>query len=199
MHLPVLKATSLFLTALAFLTTAVAVPAPGPAPNPAAPPTSCTTIHPAIARVDAARPVESYLPGFHISQNANGAAKQDTFAEFTVPRGVWGCTLSYSFPRNYPISTVGLAPVEVFSVAGPLSRSPRGIDISWDFCPAPISMVGSVKFESSPSGVTNRVINSFACQPNMSYRLSISKGYAAKTSVSFVQSATAGLRMTYNC
>ncbi|KAL4950936.1 hypothetical protein BDW69DRAFT_46608 [Aspergillus filifer] len=184
---------SLKSTTLLLLSTLGALVAAAPAPS------ACTTITPSIARVDAAQPVTSYLPGFKISQEANGAKKQDMFAEFKVPSEVWGCTLSYSFPASYLIQTTGLAPVEVFSVAGPLSRSPRGIDISWDYCPAPISLVGSVKFESSSSETTNRVINSFACAPNMVYRLSISKGYAAKTSVGFVQSAAAGLRMTYNC
>ncbi|KAL4940570.1 hypothetical protein BDV06DRAFT_223944 [Aspergillus oleicola] len=182
-----LKTTALLISTLTFLVHG------SPAPS------ACITITPSIARVDAAQPVASYLPGFKISQEASGTKKQDMFAEFKVPSGVWGCTLSYSFPANYPIQTTGLAPVEVFNVAGPLSRSPRGIDISWDYCPAPISLVGSVKFESSTSGTTNRVINSFACAPNMVYRLSVSKGYEAKTSVGFVQSAAAGLRMTYNC
>ncbi|KAL4899923.1 hypothetical protein BDW74DRAFT_183243 [Aspergillus multicolor] len=180
-----LKLTCLLFT-LALTTLVHAVPAPS----------ACTTIYPAVARVDSTQPVASYLPGFKVSQEANGAKKQDTFIEFTVPQGVWGCTLSYSFPASTLVNTVGLAPVEVFSVAGPLSRSPRGIDISWAYCPAPISLVGSVKFES---GAANRVINSFTCKPNMAYRLSISNGYSAETSVEFAQRAGAGLRMTYNC
>ncbi|KAL4886075.1 hypothetical protein BJY04DRAFT_213613 [Aspergillus karnatakaensis] len=161
--------------------------------------TSCKTVYPAYARVDAARPVESYIPGFRVSQEPAAAAKQDTFVEFRVPPNSWGCTLSYYFPAGTPVTTTGLAPVEVFSVAGPLSRSPRGIDISWDYSPAPISLVGSVKFESSGSQPTTRVINSFVCADVLAYRLSISNGYSGGTSVEFAQSSTAGLRLTYNC
>ncbi|KAL3459549.1 hypothetical protein BJX64DRAFT_301276 [Aspergillus heterothallicus] len=182
-----LKTISLLLATLTTIVSAA------PAPS------GCTTIAPVYARVDEAQPVESYLPDFRISQEANGAAKQDTFIEFTVPPGSWGCTLSYSFPPGYAIDTEGLAPVEFFSVAGPLSRSPRGIDISWAYSPAPIAMVGSVTFESSPTQGTTRVVNSFACAETMSYRLSISNGYAGKTGVGFVQSASAGLRLSYNC
>ncbi|KAL2831446.1 hypothetical protein BDW59DRAFT_130976 [Aspergillus cavernicola] len=185
MHL--LKTASLLLASLTTLVKAV------PAPS------SCTTVFPAFARVDQAQPVASYLPNFKISQEAGATKKQDTFVEFKVPAGSWGCTLSYYFPAGTPVNTVGLAPVEVFSVAGPLSRSPRGIDISWGYCPAPISMVGTVKFESSPSQATSRVINSFVCAPTMTYRLSISQGHTQKTSVGFAQSNAAGLRMTYNC
>ncbi|KAL2802362.1 hypothetical protein BJX63DRAFT_440979 [Aspergillus granulosus] len=185
MHL--LKTFSLLLATLTSLASAV------PAPS------ACTTVFPVYARVDEAQPVQSYLPNFRVSQEAGGTKKQDTFIEFTVPPGSWGCTLSYYFPPGYPINTVGLAPVEFFSVAGPLSRSPRGIDISWAYCPAPISMVGTAKFESSPSQGTSRVINSFACAGTMTYRLSISKGHSAKTSVGFAQSNSAGLRMSYNC
>ncbi|KAL4890878.1 hypothetical protein BDV59DRAFT_203880 [Aspergillus ambiguus] len=160
---------------------------------------ACTTVSPAFARVSEAQPVQSYLPDFRISQKAGGVQKEDMFIEFKIPQGSWGCTLSYSFPAGTPVNTVGLAPVEVFSVAGPLSRSPRGIDISWSYCPAPIAMVGSVKFESSASQTTTRVINSFACANVMTYRLSISKGYSDATSVGFAQSGTVGLKMSYNC
>ncbi|KAL4779434.1 hypothetical protein BJX76DRAFT_88598 [Aspergillus varians] len=182
-----IKAASLLLATLTSLVSAV------PAPS------ACTTVYPSFARVDEAQPVQSYLPGFRVSQEASATKKQDTFVEFNVPSGVWGCTLSYYFPAGTPVNTVGLAPVEVFSVAGPLSRSPRGIDISWAYCPAPISLVGSVKFESSGNQPTNRVINSFACANTMTYRLSISNGHSQKTSVEFAQSNAAGLRMTYNC
>jgi hypothetical protein len=182
-----LKTISILVSALTTLVAAVPTPS------------GCTTVTPVYARVDEAQPVQSYLPNFRISQEAGGTKKQDTFVEFTVPPGSWGCTLSYYFPPGYPINTVGLAPVEFFSVSGPLSRSPRGIDISWAYSPAPISMVGTVKFESSTSQGTSRVVNSFACASTMTYRLSISKGYAAKTSVGFVQSASAGLRLSYNC
>lgn len=194
------KATAL----LASLTSLVsAAPASSTVLSPS--PSSCTTIYPTIARVDESLPEASYLPGFHVSQNSSGSGKQDVFVEFSVPEGVWGCTLSYYFPAGEPVHRIGkgaAAPaVEVFSVTapGPLSRTSRGIDISWDNCPAKKSLVGSVQFESSPWQATSRVVNSFACDSTMTYRLSVSEGQMGRAGVEFVQSEEAGLRMSYNC
>ncbi|EAW14119.1 uncharacterized protein ACLA_071520 [Aspergillus clavatus NRRL 1] len=162
-------------------------------------PSSCTTVAPAIARVSEAQPVASYLPGFRISQQTGATNKEDMFAEFNIPPGSWGCTLSYSFPAGSAVTTTGAAPVEIFSVSGPLSRSPHGIDVSWAYCPAPGALVGQTTFHADPSQATTRFINSFGCANAMTYRLSIAGWYKQATSVEFAQSASAGLRMTYNC
>ncbi|MCJ1253043.1 hypothetical protein MMC24_000850 [Lignoscripta atroalba] len=162
-------------------------------------PTSCTTVSPAIARVSEAQPVESYLPGFIISQDSNASNKQDVFAEFTIPAGSWGCQLEAYFPAAYPVQSSGQTQVYVYSVDGPLSRSPRGIDVSWAYSPAPVSHVGTVRFESDAGSATRRVINSFACQATMTYRLSIGRDYRDAGAVAFEQSESAGLRMRYNC
>ncbi|BCS25177.1 uncharacterized protein APUU_41621A [Aspergillus puulaauensis] len=195
--------TTALLAALASLVGAA--PASSAALSPSPSPSSCTTVYPTIARVDESLPTASYLSGFHVSQENTGSNKQDVFAEFTIPEGVWGCTLSYYFPAGEPVHRIGpgAAPpaVEVFSVtgAGPLSRTPAGIDISWDNSPAAKSLVGSVQFESSPWQATRRVVNSFACEGTMAYRLSVSAGQMGKAGVEFVQSEAAGLRMSYNC
>ncbi|OJJ06027.1 hypothetical protein ASPVEDRAFT_45447 [Aspergillus versicolor CBS 583.65] len=197
-----IKSTAV-LAALTSLVTAA--PASSSSLSPALSPSSCTTIYPTIARVDESLPQASYLPGFHVSQESSGSGKQDVFAEFTVPEGVWGCTLSYYFPAGEPVHNIGEGngppAVEVFSVtpAGLLSRTPRGIDISWDNSPAKKNLVGSVQFESSPWQATSRVVNSFACESTMTYRLSVSEGQMGRAGVEFVQSEEAGLRMSYNC
>ncbi|RLL97214.1 hypothetical protein CFD26_106591 [Aspergillus turcosus] len=165
----------------------------------ALPATSCTTVTPDFARVSQAQPVASYLPGFRISQQASSTNIEDMFIEFSVPAGSWGCTLSYSFPAGTPVSTSGPAPVEIFAVNGPLSRSPRGIDVSWAYCPAPGALVGSTTFESDPNQARTRVINSFSCANTMTYRLSIAGWYTQATSVEFAQGPGVGLRMSYNC
>ncbi|RHZ64431.1 uncharacterized protein CDV56_105665 [Aspergillus thermomutatus] len=162
-------------------------------------PTSCTTITPDIARVSEAQPVTSYLPGFRISQKDGGTNKEDMFVEFNVTSGSWGCTLSYSFPAGTPLTTSGAAPVEISAVNGPLSRSPRGIDVSWAYCPAPVALVGSTTFQADPNQATTRFINSFSCSNKMTYRLSIASWYKQATSVEFAQGPGVGLRMSYNC
>ncbi|KAF4209880.1 hypothetical protein CNMCM5878_005019 [Aspergillus fumigatiaffinis] len=81
------------------------------------------------------------------------------FVEFNVTSGSWGCSLSYSFPAGTPVTTTGAAaPVEIFAVNGPLSRSPRGIDVSWAYCPAPGALVGSTTFESDPNEARTSVL-----------------------------------------
>ena len=192
-----LKSTTLLLAAtLATLVSAVPTPASNEPVRRA-----CTTVTPTIARVSEAQPVESYLPGFKISQGAGGTQRNDMFVEFSIPAGSWGCSLSYSFPAGYDVDVTGSpAPwVDVYAVQGPLSRSPHGVDISWGYCPEPLYLVGSTRFESSPTQTTTRVINSFGCADTMTYRLRIGKFYNNAASVEFAQTAAAGLRMTYGC
>lgn len=161
--------------------------------------TSCTTIYPEYARVSEARPVESYLPGFTISQDAGQTNRNDMFIEFNVPPGSYGCQLETYFPAGYPISASGRQDVYIYSTDRPLTRSPRGIDVSWAYSPAPVSQVGTTRFESNPTTATSKVINSFACQPTMTYRLSIGRDFTDAGSVSFNQGPEAGLRMRFNC
>lgn len=168
-------------------------------PPPAKRATSCTTIYPEYARVSQAQPVASYLPGFIISQDAGATNKNDMFIEFSVPAGSYGCQVETYFPAGYPITASGRQDVYIYSTDRPVTRSPRGIDVSWAYCPAPVSQVGTTKFESNPTTPTKKVINSFACQPKMTYRLSIGRDYMNAGSVSFAQGSGGGLRMTYNC
>ena len=193
--MPFLKSATLLLAAtLATLVSA----APTPASNELIR-RACTTVTPTIARVSEVQPVESYLPGFKISQEAGGTKRNDMFVEFSIPAGSWGCSLSYTFPAGYDVDVSSDPRVEVYAVQGPLSRSPHGVDISWAYCPEPLYLVGSTRFESSPTQTTTRVINSFACANTMTYRLRIAKHYNNAASVEFAQTAAAGLRMTYGC
>jgi hypothetical protein len=189
--------SSIALFTLSLLPAAI-LAAPGASPHEERA-TSCTTIYPEYARVDQAQPVQSYLPGFIISQDAGATNKNDMFIEFNVPSGSSGCQLETYFPPNYPITASGRQDVYVYSTNGPLSRSPRGIDVSWSFSPAVVSQVGTTKFESNPTAPTKKVINSFACQPKMTYRLSIGRDFTDAGRVSFTQGNSGGLRMTYNC
>ncbi|KAK5013904.1 hypothetical protein LTR60_003623 [Cryomyces antarcticus] len=160
---------------------------------------ACSTAYPAIARVDSAQPVASYLPGFVVSQDAGAKNKQDAFAEFIIPAGSYGCSLEAYFPAGYPISSSGKAQVYVYTTDKPLSFSPRGSDVSWAYSPQTVSQVGTVTFTSDPAAPKRIFINSFACQPKMTYRFSISRDSTAAGAVSFQQTNGAGLRMTYNC
>lgn len=185
------------LLALALLP-AVILAAPN-SPPPTERATTCSTVYPEYARVSQAQPVESYLPNFIVSQEAQASNKNDMYIEFAVPPGSHTCQLETFFPAGFPISSSGRQDVYFYSTAGPVTRSPRGIDISWAYSPAVVSHVGTTRFESNPTTETKKVINSFVCQPTMTYRLSIGRDFTDAGSVSFNQSPGNGLRMTYNC
>ncbi|KAI9706433.1 MAG: hypothetical protein M1836_003439 [Candelina mexicana] len=198
MHLLLISST---LLVGAVLTSAI------PTPTEDLVPRACSTnSSPAIARVEEARPVESYLPGFIVAQDAGRANKKDAFAEFSVPDGAYGCQLEAVFPIGYSIQSSGNPQVYVYSTDGPLSYSPRGIDVSWAYSPKPVSQVGTVVFSSvyDPSKQSKYdpakvVINSFVCKPKLTFRFSIASDQTAASSVSFEQTTQAGLRLTYNC
>ena len=158
---------------------------------------SCSTAYPDFARISEAQPVQSYLPGFIISQSTGATFKNDMLIEFEVPEGANTCQLETFFPAGYDISKFGRQDVYVYSVDENLSRSPRGIDNSWDFSPDIVSQVGTIRFESDPNQDTRRVINSFVCKPTLTYRLSIGRDFTDFGYVSYVQQEGAGLRLTY--
>lgn len=112
---------------------------------------------------------------YSISQSAGGTDKQDNFVSFSIPDGSYGCSLRADFPPDYPITKSGNSQVYVFDTATN-------------------SHVGTVEFVS-PMATT---INSFACKPSLSYRLSIGSATEAG-SVAFAGTQDAGLTMTYNC
>lgn len=167
------------------------------APGPILSTRTCSTTYPEYARVSQAQPEASYLPGFTISQEEGATNKQDMFIEFTIPTGSYGCQLEVQFPPGYPIESRGDPQVYVFSTAENLSRSPQGIDVSWNHSPASVSQVATVKFQDNPT--TPKVLNSFVCKPKLTFRLSISNDQKNAALVSFVQSSSAGLRLKYNC
>lgn len=184
-------ATTAFLISSIFASTILA------APSAILSTRTCSTVYPEVARVSEAQPDASKLSGFTISQDVGATNKQDVLIEFTVPAGSYGCQLEVQFPANYPIQTSGQTQVYVYSTDKNLPRSSQGIDVSWNNSPAEVSQVATVRFEENPTA--NKVLNSFVCKPKLTFRLSISKDQTAAGFVSFVQSAAAGLKLTYNC
>ncbi len=156
---------------------------------------TCQTVYPTIvARISQAQPSASLLPGFTISQEADASNKQDVLVEFDIPAGSYGCQLEAFFPAGYSIQSSGETLVYVYSTDKNPSR-----DVTWATAPAPVSQVGTIEFASDPSKPTTEVINSFVCQPETTYRLSIGRDFTAAGSVSFAQTVGAGLRITHNC
>ena len=111
---------------------------------------------------------------YSISQSSGATNKQDATVSFLIPPNSYGCTLRADFPANYPITSTGNSQVYVFDSNN--------------------SQVGTITFASPQS----QVINSFTCQPEMQYRLSIGSLDQAG-SVAFAETQGAGLTMTYDC
>jgi hypothetical protein len=111
---------------------------------------------------------------YSISQDAGAANKHDNTVSFSIPAGSYGCTLRADFPANYHIESSGASQVYVFDRNN--------------------TQVGSVTFSSPQS----QFINSFTCQPQMTYRMSIGSLEQAGA-VAFADIQGAGLTMTYNC
>lgn len=183
-------ATTAFLVSSIFASTILA------APGAILSTRTCSTAYPEVARVSEAQPEASSLTGFTVSQDVGAINKQDVFIEFAIPAGSYGCQLEVQFPPNYPIQASGQTQVYVYSTLN-LPRNQGNIDVSWDNAPPPISQVATVTFEQNPT--TNKVLNSFVCEPKMTFRFSITRDSTAAGFVSFVQSAAAGLKMSYNC
>jgi len=111
---------------------------------------------------------------YAISQDAGAINKVDNTVSFTIPAGSYGCSLRADFPDSYAITSSGNSQVYVYDANN--------------------VQVGTVTFVSPMSAT----INSFACQPQMTYRLSIGSASDAG-SVAFADTLQAGLTMTYNC
>jgi len=111
---------------------------------------------------------------YSISQDAGATNKHDETVSFSIPAGSYGCTLRADFPAGYPIQSSGASQVYFFDSNN--------------------SQVGTITFSSPQS----QVINSFTCQPQMTYRMSIGSLEQAGA-VAFADIQGAGLTMTYNC
>ncbi|KAK0727177.1 hypothetical protein B0T26DRAFT_747532 [Lasiosphaeria miniovina] len=119
------------------------------------------------------------VTAIHLAKNAAINIQQDL--AFSVPAGAGGpCSLVATFPVGFSIANSGQALVDVVAVDGP----------------APGALVGSITFASDPVSPTFRTINSFACRPNMLFRLRIS---GAQGAVDFAEGNGAGVALTYSC
>jgi hypothetical protein len=115
----------------------------------------------------------------HLVKNRNVDIQQTL--SFTIPANARGpCSLIATFPAGYHISSTGNAQVNVYDVNGPAAGS----------------LVGTITFASDPYNPKVNTINSFACRPNMKYRLALA---GTQGSVDFANGNGAGVAMTYNC
>ncbi|KAK1835445.1 hypothetical protein QBC39DRAFT_418121 [Podospora conica] len=113
-----------------------------------------------------------------LSKASSSSPSTSQVLTFTPPASAAGpCSLLATFPAGYPIASTGAAKVNVFAVGGPSAGS----------------LVGTVTFAAGE----RRTINSFACRPEMKFRLELAGPGAG--SVQVVQAGVAGVVLTYGC
>ncbi|TLD32783.1 hypothetical protein PspLS_01398 [Pyricularia sp. CBS 133598] len=120
----------------------------------------------------ACKTVAASPAGVWVSKNA------PQWIGFWVPANAVGaCELKAVFPAGFPIA--GTRPqVNIIDVNGP----------------APGSIVGTVTFTPG----TSTTVNSFACRPDMQYKLEVAS-WQAQGSVSYPAQPGTGLILSYGC
>jgi len=122
----------------------------------------------------------------------SSSSVQSELLQFTnIPGGSYGCQLEVSFPASYSITSIGNAQVSVYTVS-PAFAVP-GATYS-NTAGESKTLFGTATFNAGGKAV----INSQTCSPTLQYRVEISQD-SAGGSVSFVQSHSAGFRLTHNC
>jgi len=162
-----MQLTTLFLAALTGASLSAAAPAAAAAAAGAHDKRACTRVFPIGTT------------SIHLAKSGGSNTAQNI--GFSIPANAGGpCSLVATFPAGYPIASTGNPQVNVIDLNGPAAGS----------------IVGTVTFASDPGAPTLRTINSFACRPDMQYRLTLA-GTAG--TVDFAVGNGAGVAMTYSC
>jgi hypothetical protein len=113
-----------------------------------------------------------------LSKPSSSSPSTSQILTFSPPASAAGpCSLLATFPAGYPIASSGATQVNVVAVDGPAAGA----------------LVGTVTFVAGE----RRTINSFACRPEMKFRLELAGPGAG--SVQFAQVNGAGVVLTYGC
>ena len=132
----------------------------------------------------------------------NGAIIDGLIQFSNIPSGSWGCQLELFFPERYPQllgMNGGANKLYVYKTTGPIPSN-----ATWNTAPPAQYLFGNTAVLPTNQVITSDtkiVINSAACQPTMSYRITIAPESNAG-GVEFWQDNTyphAGFRMTHNC
>lgn len=163
-------------------------------------PRACTTVFPTfIDLIDQANPTTN-TDGMQVTvaldpATGNTFTRRDALVRFdNIPAGSYACQLEAVFPAGATVTSTGASQVNVFS----LDRLAEPTD-TYATAPNNVGLFGTITFASDPNTATTRVINSAACAPSLSYRLSLASDSTAG-SVSFAEVANSqGLQITFNC
>jgi len=190
--------SKLFASLLA-VTSALAVPA-------TLQPRSCSTQYVpqlwTIAQHVPETPDGPFTTPFRVFQDIG---KKDLVASFrTIPAGAYGCTLQLDYEPGNNAQVVNnggagnVAQINVFQVS---DGGNFPFPLTWDNTNDRTgSLVGTFNFPTGADLNTAHIltINSFACSPVMTFRLSIADPNA-NGGVQVDENSASGLRMAYNC
>lgn len=147
---------------------------------------------------------------FHVQQAvANNQINKRIYqivAFKNIPPNSYGCTLAVQFPPGYAIASTGVATLNVTTLykdtPALIQNYPNGYSWSKFFPPTspPLGqgLFGTTTFSAGQSAT----INSQACPPgggSMAFIFAISGWVSTAASVDFLQTATAGVYLTFNC
>ncbi|KAK4451895.1 hypothetical protein QBC34DRAFT_45997 [Podospora aff. communis PSN243] len=116
-----------------------------------------------------------------LSKAAGSPSTTQTLSFNIPPTSSGPCTLIATFPANFPIASSGNPQVNVIDVNGPAAGA----------------IVGTVTFSSETWGPKKTFINSFACRPNMQFKLMLAT--EDEGSVYFAEGNGAGVAVTAGC
>jgi hypothetical protein len=185
-------------------------------------PRSCSTLYEpqlwTIAQHVPETPDGPFTTPFRVFQDIG---KKDLVASFrSIPTGAYGCTLQFDYQPGtnalvqdnagdvtqinvFRVSDGGNFPCKpLFFPSVKWSKADRfAVPLTWDNTDSRTgSLVGTFDFPSGADLNTAHTItiNSFACSPVMTFRLSIADP-GANGGVQDDEGTTSGLRMAYNC
>ncbi|KAF2258906.1 hypothetical protein CC78DRAFT_537449 [Lojkania enalia] len=112
-----------------------------------------------------------------------GSRWVDTFIEFKVPQGSWGCQLELYFEKGFGMvwrdHPYGPVKADVWNVDGNVPLGPYNISLTWNSAPKPVNLFGTtgdIPLPAYPGGYSQdvkKVINSAGCKDKMTYRVKV--------------------------
>lgn len=191
--------TKALLTTTSLLAlTASAAPSPSPADDQLVP-RACTTLLPSVVdALDKSDPDTPNNYGAFRLQRQSGVNSVDTVLSFTdIPAGATGCQLRVLFPPHNPgqIAYGDAVQADVWTAA----PDPTGTS-TWNHPPAKDQLVATVNFPTVGSTETfETILWAGTCAQTLTFFFELSNWQPGSGSVSFLNSATEGFSLVYNC
>jgi hypothetical protein len=163
-------------------------------------PRACTTALPAyVGWIDSAYPNQAFSHDdlFNIAHSLSPAYQRQALVRFDIPAGSTGCMLTQNFPPNFKAGD-GQAQADVWGASG------ADFSFTWNNPPqktthwASTDYPGDQQLPVTAQGQST-VLMSNSCSTSIAFLFELSTWQQGAGSASFVDSATVGYQMVYNC